>query len=161
MCGDNPREQHRSMRNCPAKSMAGATNVLIIECRMALGLTQEEMGKLVGCTKRTVQRWEDRGALLVAPEVEALVRALHPVRPDLATQIAAIDGRTPDQIGLSTPAGRTSGAPKSDPIDAVVVAAAEAIGVTAEAVRPAVAAAFARAEDEGLDVKTVNERLNP
>jgi DNA-binding XRE family transcriptional regulator len=141
--------------------MAGATNVLMIECRMALGLTQEQMGKLVGCTKRTIQRWEDRGALLVAREVEALVRALHPVRPDLATQIAAILGSTPDRIGLSTPADGTGTTPKSDPIDAVVIAAAEAIGVTPDAIRPAVAAAFARAEDEGLDVQTVNERLNP
>jgi DNA-binding XRE family transcriptional regulator len=149
------------MQNSPATIMSGATNVLMIECRMALGLTQKEMGNLVGKTKRTVQRWEDRGALLIAAEVAALVQALRPVRPDLAERIAAILDQSRAEIGLPALAHGTIDATKADPIEAVVAAAARAIGVTPQAVRPAVAAAFARAVEEGLDVHTVNERLKP
>lgn len=47
----------------------------------------------------------------------------------------------------------------SEPMDSIVRSAAEAIGVTPEAVRPAIAAAFARARELGLDVQTVAERL--
>jgi GNAT superfamily N-acetyltransferase len=72
--------------------MASVSNVLLIECRMALRLTQQELGDLVGCTKRTIQRWEDRGALFTQQEGEALAGALRMVRPDLAAQIAAIVG---------------------------------------------------------------------
>jgi DNA-binding XRE family transcriptional regulator len=149
------------MRNYCAASMAAASNVLMIECRMALGLTQEQLGNLVGRTKRTVQRWEDRGALLVAEEAEALAHALHPVRPDLAAQIAAIGHTTLEQLGLAAQADGESPVTTHDPVELVVRAAAEAMGVTPDTVRPAVAAAFVRAREAGLDVRTVAGKLAP
>jgi transcriptional regulator with XRE-family HTH domain len=141
--------------------MSGISSSLVIQCRIALGLTQQEFGDMVGCTKRTVQRWEDRGALLVQPEAEALVRAVHPARPDLAEQIAAALEMTLEQLRV---APREAASPMAmsdppDPIDSVVRAAAEAIGVTPDAILPAIAAAFERARDAGLDVQTVADRL--
>jgi hypothetical protein len=46
-----------------------------------------------------------------------------------------------------------------DPIDSVVRAAADVMGVTPDAIRPAIAAAFARASEAGLDVQAVAEKL--
>jgi transcriptional regulator with XRE-family HTH domain len=140
--------------------MAGAPDILLIHSRMALGLTQQEFGDILGRTKRTVQRWEDRGTTLIPSEVEALARALLPVRPDLAAQIAASADTTLDRLGI-VPAGAASPMATSDPTDSVVRAAADAMGVTPDAIRPAIAAAFVRAREVGLDVQTVAERLNP
>jgi len=136
--------------------MAGLTKTLVVECRMALGLTQTEFGNILGRTKRTVQRWEDSGALLIPQEVEALARALHPVRPDLAEKVAVATHTTLDTLGIRPTAGVS---PDSDPIESVVRAAAEAMGVSGEAIRPAIAAAFARAHEVGLDVQAVAQGL--
>jgi hypothetical protein len=138
--------------------MAGASDILLIQCRMALGLTQQGFGDLLGRTKRTVQRWEDRGTALMLSEVEALARALLPVRPDLAAQIADAADTTLDQLGIP-PAGAASPMAMSNPTDSVVRAAAEVLGVTPDAIRPAIAAAFVRAREAGLDVQTVAETL--
>jgi hypothetical protein len=125
---------------------------------MALGLTQQEFADIFGRTKRTVHRWEERGTLLLPSEAAALARALYPVRPDLAAEIAATASTTLDRLGLA-PAPTPSKAPLADPIDAVVRAAAEVMGVAAEAIRPALAAAFVRASEAGLDVKVLAEKL--
>jgi hypothetical protein len=138
--------------------MAGASNNLLIQCRMALGLTQQEFGEIVGLTKRTIQRWEERGATLIPSEIEALARALHPVRPDLAEQIVATVATTLDRLGI-VPAGATSPMAMSDPIASVVRAAADVMGVPPDAIRPAIAAAFVRAHEVGLDVRAVAEKL--
>jgi transcriptional regulator with XRE-family HTH domain len=139
--------------------MAITPDTLLVQCRVALGLTQKEFGDIVGRTKRTVQRWEERGATLISSEVEALAHALNPVRPELAAQIAAVADTTLERLGI-VPAGAQNTMATSDPIDSVVRAAADVMGVTPDAIRPALAAAFARARAIGLDVQAVAERLN-
>jgi hypothetical protein len=124
-----------------------------------LDLSQEAFGDILGRSKRTIQRWEDRGTGLVPSEVVALARAPTPVRPDLATQIAASPDSTLEQPGIVPLAAPTTSA-TSDPIDSIVDAAAEAVGATPDAIRPAVEAAFVRAHELGLDVQTVVDRLN-
>jgi transcriptional regulator with XRE-family HTH domain len=131
---------------------------LLMNCRMALGLTQQQFADIFGCTKRTVIRWEERGTVLLAPALEALARAVYPVRPDLAAQVAAAGETTLAQLGIPSVAASGHMA-ISGPIESIVRAAAEAMGVTPEAVRPAIAAAFARAREVGLDVQTVAEKL--
>jgi DNA-binding transcriptional regulator YiaG len=140
----------------PSADMAGLTSTFVVECRIALGLTQNEFGNILGRTKRTIQRWEDRGPLLIPQEVEALARALHPVRPDLAEKVAVATGTTLHALGIRPTAGLSA---DTDPIESVVRAAAEAMGVSGEAIRPAIAAAFARAHAVGLDVQTVAQGL--
>jgi transcriptional regulator with XRE-family HTH domain len=139
--------------------MAGATATLLIECRMALNLTQEQFGDIIARTKRTIQRYEEHGTTLLPSEVAAIARAVCRVRPDLAAQIAASGDTTLDQLGID-PAGAPNVSAISDPIDSVVSAAAEVMGVTGDAIRPALAAAFAQADELGLDVQSVAERLN-
>src|SRR5580692_9455687 len=118
--------------------MAGIDGALLTHCQMALGLTQQELADLLGCTKRTIQRWEDRGTTLLPPALEALARALYPVRPDLAARVAAGGDTTLDKLGI--PSAAAAAAPvTSEPIEAIVRSAADAMAVTPEAVRPAIA----------------------
>jgi transcriptional regulator with XRE-family HTH domain len=134
--------------------MAGIDSVLLIHCQMALGLTQQELADLLGCTKRTIQRWQDKGGSLLPSGIETLARALYPVRPDLAEQVAAAGHTTLEQLGI--PSVAASGPPAiSEPIEAIVRSAAEAMGVAPEVVRPAIATAFAGAREVGLDVQAV------
>jgi transcriptional regulator with XRE-family HTH domain len=140
-------------------AMGGVTNTLVVQCRLALGLTQKEFGEIFGRTKRTVQRWEESGALLILQEVDALARALHPLRPDLAEKVAVATGTTLDKLGLM-PAVAVDPLADSDPIDSVVRAAADAMGVAPDAIRPAIAAAFVRAREMGLDVQAVARGLS-
>jgi transcriptional regulator with XRE-family HTH domain len=134
--------------------MASIDSALLVHCQMALGFTQQQLADLLGCTKRTVQRWEDKGATLLPSGIEALAHALYPVRPDLAEQVAAAGDTTLEQIGVPSVAA-AGGTPISEPIEAIVRSAAEAIGVTQEVVRPAVATAFAKAREAGLDVQAI------
>jgi transcriptional regulator with XRE-family HTH domain len=138
--------------------MALASNSLLLQSRMALGLTQQAFGDIVGLTKRTIQRWEERGATLTPLEVEALAQALNPVRPDLAAEIAAAADTTLERLGIAPAEARSSMA-SSDPVESVVRAAADVMRVTPDAIRPAIAAAFARASEVGLDVQAVAEIL--
>jgi transcriptional regulator with XRE-family HTH domain len=131
--------------------MPSETAILLVHCRMALNYTQKEFGDLVGKTKRTVQRWEDRGAILLPSEAEAIAAAVRPVRPDLAESILALGRATAEVLG--TPAPMVPATPAA--LATLVQAAADAIGVTTDAIRPAVIAAFEQAEAEGVDVKSV------
>jgi hypothetical protein len=139
--------------------MAHVEATLLIECRTALALSQEKFGDILGRTKRTIQRWEERGTVLMPSEVEALARKIHPIRADLAAQLAAEAGTTLDQLGIPL-AVSSSATQTPDPIDRVMDAAASAMGVPREAIRPAVAAAFAKAHEVGLDVPAVIEGLS-
>ncbi len=49
-------------------------------CQLALGVTQKEMGDLLGRNRRTIQRWQARGCLL-PDEAETLANALRPEHP--------------------------------------------------------------------------------
>jgi transcriptional regulator with XRE-family HTH domain len=152
----------RALRNhakIPATVMAFVTGSLLIECRMALNLTQQQFGDIIARTKRSIQRYEERGTTLLASEVATLARAVCGVRPDLAAQIAASGDTTLDLLGID-PAAAANAFAASDPIDSVVSAAAEVLGMSQDAIRPAVAAAFAKAEELGLDVHSAAERLS-
>jgi transcriptional regulator with XRE-family HTH domain len=124
-----------------------------------LRLTQQELGDMVGCTKRTIQRWEDRGAMLLPSQAQALATALRRLQPDLSVQIAASMGMTIDQ--LVEYRADSSAPPAIDPIESIVHAAAEAMGITPDAARPGVAAAFERAQELRVNVNLVTQSLIP
>ncbi len=128
--------------------MAGISAKLIVQCQMALGLTQSELGALIGKTKRTIQRWQDKGAVLLPEEARALAKALRPVRPDLAEEVLA--------LGVQSSAAQPLDPATAGAIDAILRAAAGAAdGTPPEAIRAAVAAAFAEARDQGVGVLAV------
>lgn len=123
-----------------------ATAKLIVTCQLALKMTHREFGALVGKSERTLQRWADRGGVLLPSEADVLAAALDPVRPDLAAEVRA-DGRaTGESLGLLAP---------SAALQAIVQAAATALGANTDAVRPALLAAFEAAQDAGVSVDAV------
>jgi hypothetical protein len=122
---------------------------LMTLCQLALGLTQKEMGDLLGKNRRTIQRWQARGGDLMPDEAETLAKALRPERPDLADQVLALGQATATTLGIPPVA-------TPEAIDAILQAAAEAAeGVSAQAIRAAVTAAFVKAAQGGFHVKGV------
>ncbi len=128
---------------------------LFVECQMALQLTQEELGKLVGRTKRTMQRWQDKGSSLLPSEARMLADALRSVRPDLAERVLELGRESAATIGLAPPVAP----PGPEVIEAIVRAAAEAAGASPDAMRSAIAAAFSKAEELGAEVRGIASGL--
>jgi hypothetical protein len=125
------------------------TSRLIVECLIALQMTQKEMGALLGKNRRTIQRWQHTGTTLLEQDAETLAAALRPVRADLADRVLATMAKARREAGLDPePAS-------AKVVNAILRAAAAAGGTSADAVRPAVAAAFAKAEEIGTDLRAV------
>lgn len=128
--------------------MAQQTQSLIVHCQLALGLTQAELGEIVGVHKRTIQRWQDGQPSLLPDQAEKLAAALRPVRPDLAEEVLELGRRFAARTGMAPPTLPAT----AEEIEEVVRAAAEAGGTSTDAVRPVIRAAFAKAKQLGLEV---------
>jgi transcriptional regulator with XRE-family HTH domain len=128
--------------------MSSISHLRVIECRAALEMSQQQLADLLGVTKRTIQRWEDRGAIITHATAQTLANAVREGRPDLADAVLAEWRSTSESLGLPVP-------PDPQVVAAIVQAAADAGGTTPDAARPLVLAAFERAEAEGLDVEAV------
>jgi len=124
---------------------------LIVHCQMALGLDQQQFAAFLEVDRRTIQRWQNKGFSMLPDKAQKLADALRPTRPDLADQIIELGARSAEITGAAPPYNPVS----TEAVDAIVQAAAEAAGITAEAVRPAVTAAFAKAGEIGVDVRAV------
>jgi len=132
----------------------------------ATKMNQGQLGAALGVSRRTAQRYADRGVQPYhVPQLAALV---HPHDPVLAGHIAASIGHSLESLGIVKPAPPAP-APVTQPasppvppdrvVDAVVCAAAEAMGVVPSAVRPAVRAAFAAAREVGVSMEQVERVL--
>ena len=161
--------------------MATPVPLLVVLCREALGLNQAELAARVGASLRTVQRWETRRATPHAWDLHRLADAVRPHDADLASQLDVWAPRpgppSPTAIASAPaepatppvlPAPALPPAPPLPPavpagvlVDSVVFAAAEAMSLSPQAIRPAVLAAFARARDAGLTLDAVVEVLAP
>lgn len=130
---------------------------LLIHCQMALGLSQEKLGELLGKTKRTIQRWQESGFRLTVDQAETLAHALQAVRPDLAEEVLELGKRAAVAAGVTPPVRPAT----PEAIDAILRAAAGAAGTSPEAIRPALAAAMQAAEEAGLDVSAIVAGLKP
>ena len=130
----------------PAESAA-----LLVHCQMALGLTQDQLGDLLGRKRRTIQRWQESGFELTAEQAETLAHALQPVRPDLAEQVLDLGRNAATVAGATSPARPAS----AEVIDAILRAAADAGGTSPEAIRPAIMAALLKAEEAGVEVRAI------
>jgi transcriptional regulator with XRE-family HTH domain len=131
--------------------MPSDSAALLIQCQIALGLTQEELGDVLGRNRRTVQRWQDSGFEPTADQAETLARALEPVRPDLAEQVRELGRKAAIAAGVTPPARPAT----AEVIDAILRAAADAGGTTPEAIRPAITAALLKAEEAGVEVRAI------
>jgi hypothetical protein len=151
---------------------------LLVRARRALDLpSQGALGEALGSSARSGQRWERNESKPSADQVHQLVRRVHPVDAALAAELAEASDTTLLALGLEAPpapAVVTTAAPEApappppppppDPIhivDTVVCAAAEAMQLMPEAIRPALRAAFRRARLAGLSVEDVDRALHP
>jgi hypothetical protein len=131
-------------------------------CRQALGVSQEGLGRMVGVSRRTAQRWTSHGTPSSA--LIDLARVVHPRNPALAGEIVATLGTTLEAAGIVAPAPPPPPAATPPPVangtvDAVVCAAAEAMEMMPNEVRPGLYAAFARAQEIGLSVDFIERAL--
>jgi transcriptional regulator with XRE-family HTH domain len=137
----------RSRGKTGATDMPLDSAALLVQCQFALGLTQKELGDLLGRDRRTIQRWQEKGFVPLPDLARTLAQALKPVRPDLAEQVIELGGRV------------TMGLPRSpataETVDGILRAAADAVGTSPEAIRPAITAALLKAEEIGVDVSAI------
>ncbi len=135
--------------------MANEAALLITRCQIALGLTQKGLGDLVGKDRRTIQRWQDRGCIMMPSDAKLLADALRPTHPDLADQVLDLGRDGAAAAGM---------APEVTPeaIAAILKAArAAAGGVAPMSIRAAVTAALTEVAQGGFDVRAVVARLKP
>lgn len=147
------------------------SGVLVIQARIALGLSQRKLGEMLGISERTVQRWEDGGAIVLPHTIATLTTEVLPKDPDLAARIAAHAGTSLAQLGVEKAPEPAPPPPAPPPppalpplptetlVDSIVCVAADAIGVLPRAIRPALAAAFRRAREVRLEVGEVADSL--
>lgn len=150
--------------------MARPFPALSADARIALHLTQRELASLVGTSLRTVQRWEAHRSHPAAFEIHRLADAIRPHDPALASEL---DELAPRPAPPAPPAAQIVAPPLPPPppssppfpaavlLDSVVCAAAEAMTLAPQALRPALLAAFARAKDVGLTIDAAIEGLTP
>ena len=148
--------------------MSSSQPALNLEACRRLSLNNRALADFLGCSVRTVVRHNSSGGFSGLANAVKIIRALHPTDPEFASELAASYGQTLVALGLepdprilpppvapvepSHPAPLTA---RSEHADAVVCAAADALNLPPSAVRPAVAAAFARAHELGVGLDTL------
>ena len=144
--------------------MARPSNALFILSAQAIGTSVQGLGRMMGISRRTAQRWSDRG-LSSDYHYPQLAGLVHPHDPALAREIAEAAGRTLEEMGIVKPPQPLPPAPPPPPpppaglVDAVVCAAADAMNVLPRDARPGVYAAFARAAEIGTSIEFVTRVL--
>ena len=122
------------------------TKGLIVEIQHALGISQTELGEIVGVNKRTIQRWQE-GFSLSPDQAHRLATALRPVRADLAEQVVQLGREAAQRLGAAP--ARYAATPEQ--IEEIVRAARDA----GAGIRAVLAAAFAKAVELGLEVSEI------
>jgi DNA-binding XRE family transcriptional regulator len=77
---------------------------LLAIAQKQLGLTQSDLAEMFETSRRTITRMTNKKALPTCLQLHALARAVHPVNPALAAQIAAEGNQTLEGLGLVLPA---------------------------------------------------------
>jgi transcriptional regulator with XRE-family HTH domain len=165
---------------------SSSAQVLLLEARQKLNMTQREFSDAVGSSIRTVGRWEDGSSSPGPWHFHKLAALLHPVDRGRAYDAALLGGKTLEELGLvelpppaAAAAQSAAASPRQPPaaagtpaaalptrvlVDAVLFAAMQALGgspPTFDGVRAAVHAAFAHARDLRLDPADVATALAP
>ena len=124
-------------------------------------MSQTALGEVLGASRKTIARWQHPAHRFGPAQIHALAEAVHPVNPELASEIAASGGETLETLGIVAPP-QTTAPPLpalAHLVDAVVMAAVEANGGLSPQLRPMLSAAFERAEAMGLNVADVAQGL--
>jgi transcriptional regulator with XRE-family HTH domain len=142
---------------------------LLVRTQIALGLSQQQLGDLLGCSRRTIVRYTQGHNGPSIAEWHLLARHVHDVEPALGAEIAQETGETLETLGIIQPAPAPAPAPIAvesrplpptrDLVDSIVCAAAEAVATTPQSIRPALRAAFERAVSVGVGIEEVRAVL--
>jgi hypothetical protein len=156
--------------------MARPIPLLLVLTREAMGIYQQELADLAGSSLRTVQRWENARSTPAPWHFHRLADAVRPVNAQLAAELDEYAPRPAPPVVVAPPEPEPpppplppAPPPPPDPppiadailVDAVVCAAAEAMSVVPQAIRPAVLAAFTWARAARLTVEAVIAVLAP
>jgi DNA-binding transcriptional regulator YiaG len=153
---------------------------LVVRSRIALRLSQKELGALMGVSMRTAHRWEAGASEPDSTQLQKLALAVLPGDGDLAAELAEAGGTTletlrppvapvapPEPVGA---AAAPAIAPRAFPpvillLDSILIAAADAADEQGGApmprptVRRILGAAVARARALGLSLEEVDGAL--
>jgi DNA-binding XRE family transcriptional regulator len=153
------------------------TTALVVRSRMALGLTQKELGEMFGASSRTAHRWEGGASFPDVHQLRKLACAVESKDPELAAQLAVHTGTTLDAIrpvaapaathdagvvAEAAPVATRAFPPVALLIDSILVAAGDAgegagaAAIARPALRAILGAAFGRAKALGLTVEEVD-----
>jgi hypothetical protein len=154
---------------------------LLYQARRVLDVgSQGKLGELLGSSQRSGQRWERGQGTPSNEQLHRLAALVHPHDAALAAEIAQAGGSTLERLGIvvppppppapiaaspvpALPPPAPPAPPPPEPIhivDTVVCAAAEAMQVMPDAIRPALRAAFRRARLARLTVEAVDDALH-
>ena len=139
---------------------------ILVLARDALGILQKDLAALLGVSPKTIGRWTSGSTLLPPDLVATLARAVGAKDPALAAKIAAAHGHTLSELGIAqsaSPSLSSSAGPSREQqilADALVCAAAEVADVSPRRMRPALAAALARAREAGLTIDAAHALLS-
>ena len=100
---------------CPCPSESVRTYALIGRARVALGLTQKQLGEMFQTSMRTAHRWEGGQAYPDVDQVQRLARAVFPADARLAAQLAHEAGTELAAMGLVVASNDKPAAPPSPP----------------------------------------------
>jgi len=164
---------------------------LLTRAKQALQMTSEGIGEVMGVSRRTMSRRWVPSLVLDANALQRLATAVLPADRSLAEDVASAAGTdleawgliprvappqppapapvvfAPEPPSLPASASEPEPAPAAPPpphprlVDSVVCAAADLLNVPPQGVRPALHAAFRRAQELGLDLETVVTTLAP
>jgi hypothetical protein len=153
---------------------------LATHSQLALVLSQHDFGKLIGSSRRTVQRWAARQGEPTTVQLALLARHVYPRDPKLAAELAEGAGGTLESLGIveppapppsprppqapPSPPPAPAAAPRSAPeqlVENILYAAAAAMDMSPRVILPAVRAAFARARQLDIDVAAIDTVLTP
>lgn len=143
----------------------------LARAQIALGMSQEQLGRFLGVSRRTMVRWQGGENGPTFEQWLVLVRRVHGVDPALAAEIAQQMGETLESLGLAPPSRSptaTAAVPRpssrpappiTDLVDSIVCAAAEAGATTPQVTRPMLLAAFERTASVALTIDEVRAAL--
>lgn len=88
---------------------------LVALAQQALGLTQGALAEMFQVSRRTITRMANKKVLPTTLQLNVLARAVHPVNPGLAAQLAAEGNETLEGLGIVQPAPPPAPAAEPEP----------------------------------------------
>jgi transcriptional regulator with XRE-family HTH domain len=138
-----------------------AVGELLVKAQNALGVSQGQLGDMLGLSRQTVWRYQTGQSNPLASSLQDLARRIRAIDAGLASRLAgAGNGARKASFRRATTTSPGTGPPETRLlVDAIVCAAAEALDASPRTVRRALLAAFARARDTGLALDAIETAL--